>query len=195
MFFLIFSLAITLGAQQTSNSNKTPAAAKPAGKAAPATAPAKPQGITVDSVVEMTQAGLSEDLIIASLRKGNKAFDLSPTDLIRLKKANVTDNVLQVMLDPKAELKVPPTAQSVAIPVQPTFPTAIVAQSPLYNPSGATPAAGVNASGDLNDPMTPHESGIYLFTKDRDGNSKMTVLERAQAQGVKTGGGLCTALT
>jgi hypothetical protein len=40
--------------------------------------------------------------------------------------------------------------------------------------------------------MTPHDSGIYLFTKDRAGAPKMIVLERAAYQGTKTGIGLCT---
>src|SRR5579883_2680394 len=63
--------------------------------------PTKSQGTTVDAVVEMVQAGLSEDLIVASLRKDAKVFDLSPADMIRLKKANVSDNIIKVMLDPK----------------------------------------------------------------------------------------------
>jgi hypothetical protein len=54
--------------------------------------------------------------------------------------------------------------------------------------SGATPAAGTVASGNPNDPMSPHDSGIYLYTKDRDGSIKMIPLERAAYQGTKTGG-------
>ena len=55
------------------------------------------------------------------------------------------------------------------------------------NPTGAT--------GNPNDPMAPHDSGIYLYAKGRDGEYKMTVLEQAAYQGSKTGGMLGTALT
>jgi len=61
--------------------------------------------------------------------------------------------------------------------------------------SGATPAAGTTASGDPNDPLAPHDSGIYLYAKNRNGEYKMTVLEQAAYQGSKTGGVLKAALT
>jgi hypothetical protein len=43
--------------------------------------------------------------------------------------------------------------------------------------------------------MTPHDSGIYLYTKDRDGKPQMIVLERASYQGSKSGGVLASAVT
>jgi hypothetical protein len=161
-------------------------------KAAPPRAPitaTKPQGLTVNGIIDMVQAGLSEDVIVSSLRKEDKPFDLSSDELIRLKKANVTDGVLKVMLNPKAEIK--PVA--FAAPPPPVAPPVII-QTPLFTgipavtPSGATPALGSNANGDLNNPMTPHDSGIYLYAKNRDENPEMIVLERAASQGTKTGG-------
>jgi hypothetical protein len=73
-------------------------------------APAPP-GFTVDSVISLIEAGLSEDIVIARLRKENKPFDLSAGDMIRLKKAGAGDGVLTVMMDPKAEVK-PPAQQT-----------------------------------------------------------------------------------
>lgn len=55
-------------------------------------------------------------------------------------------------------------------------------------PSGATPSDVTLASTNPNDPMSPHDSGIYLYTTDRDGSIKMIPLERAAYQGTKTGG-------
>jgi len=168
--------------QQTGGATKAPAK-----KTATAAAP-KPEGWTVDGVIAMGQAGLSEDVIIARLRKEDKAFDLSTDDMIRLKKANLSDAVLKVMLDPKAEIKPP---APVTPPTPAPAPAPVVVQTQLVpgviNPSGATPAAGSAASGDLNDPMVPHDSGIYLFTKDASGTPKLVVLERAAYQGAKTG--------
>jgi hypothetical protein len=43
--------------------------------------------------------------------------------------------------------------------------------------------------------MTPHDSGIYIYTKDRDGKPKMFVLERTAYQGAKTGGIFTSAMT
>jgi hypothetical protein len=159
-----------------------------------------PQGLTVDGVLAMVEAGLSDDVVLARLRKEDKAFDLSPEDIIRVKKAKVSDAVLLVMMDPKAEIKpavVPPAAPPAAL----LTPLPVVVQTPVFpgmaatKPSGATPGAGAAAQGDVNDPMTPHDSGIYLYTKDREGKPQMIVLERASYQGAKTGGVLASAMT
>jgi hypothetical protein len=152
-----------------------------------ATQTAKPQALTVDGVLSMVQAGLSDDVIIARLRKQAQPFDLTSDDMIRLKQGKVSDAVLKVMLDPKADLT----------PAPPT-PTPVVVQSPVVpgvaRPSGATPGSG-DATGDPNDPMVPHDSGIYLFTKDRQGKPEMIVLERASYQGAKSGGFFGSAMT
>jgi hypothetical protein len=50
-------------------------------------------------------------------------------------------------------------------------------------------------SGESNDPMVPHDSGIYLYTKDHAGNPQMVLLERASYQGAKSGGVLASTLT
>src|SRR5579863_9707840 len=79
------------------------AAPKPARVAAP-----KNEGITVGDVLSMVQAGLSDDLIIAKLRKVNRPTDLSAADLITLKKANVSEPVIRVMMDPDSVVRPDP---------------------------------------------------------------------------------------
>jgi len=170
--------------------------ADPPAESAATSSLSNPQGITVESVIAMAQAGISDDIIIARLRKEGKEFDLSTEDLIRLKKANVGDGILMVMMDPKAEIKpavVSPTAQPTVAPI--VIQTPVIPGLPTVNPSGATPTPGAVSSGDPNDPMTPHDSGIYLYTKDRDGQAQMILLERAAYQGSKTGGMFTSALT
>jgi hypothetical protein len=188
------SIAILLavpGFAQQSSGNVGKQAAK---KTEPAQ---KPETLTVDGVIAMVQAGLSDDVILARLRKQDKPFDLGANEMIRLKNAKVSDVVLKAMLDPKAEIKPPePPAPAPAVVAQP-----VVIQSPTVpviagsNPSGATPAPGASAAGDPNDPQTPHDSGVYLYTKDRDGKPQMVVLERASYQGAKTGGMFASAIT
>jgi hypothetical protein len=175
--YLLFFLVASLWAQQ-------PAAKKVA---------VVPKHLTVDNVIGMVKAGLSEDVIIARLRKEEKPFDLEPDDLIRLKNANVSDAIVKVMLDPKAPPATAPPTQPA--PQQVVVQTAGIAGLPVGRPSGATPSPGTNAAGDPNDPMVPHDSGIYLYTKDRDGKPQMIVLERAAYTGAKTGGMLGSAMT
>lgn len=157
----------------------------------------KPAGQTVDDVVAMVGAGLSDDVVIAKLRKEGKVFDLNTEELIRLKKANVSDAVMQAMLDPRAEIKSAPlrTAPGVQPIAVSSAGVPIISGVRAAGASGATPAPGTEAKGDPNDPLTPHDSGIYLVTKDRDGKPQMVVLERASYQGAKSDGVFTSVMT
>ena len=155
---------------------------------------AKAHSLSVDGVLSMVKAGLSDDVIIARLHKEDKAFDLSPEEMIRLKQGKVSDAVLKVMMDPKADANVP-SKNAASNPAMVVVQTPGLAGLATPRPSGATPGAGQDAAGDPNDPMTPHDSGIYLYTKDRDGKPQMVVLERASYQGAKSGGMFGTVMT
>ncbi|MDR3735073.1 MAG: hypothetical protein P4L10_05980 [Acidobacteriaceae bacterium] len=125
--------------------------------------------LSVDGVISMCHAGLSDDIVIAKIHQTNTPLNLSTDDLIRLKKANVSDAVVKALLTPQSA-------------VAPT--TTIVVQSPGLarltndNPSGATTAPGQSAVGDPNDPLAVHDSGIYIFATSGDGSRHMTMLER-----------------
>jgi len=69
--------------------------AEPAATATPAA-----QHLTVEDVIKLSQAGLSEDVVITKIKKNGQAFDLSPDQLLQLKSAKVSDKVLEYMLDP-----------------------------------------------------------------------------------------------
>jgi hypothetical protein len=142
------------------------------------------QQVTAGDVILMKQAGLSDDLVIAKIKQNNRAVDLSTGDLINLKKQNVSDVVVKALMDPS--MAAPDTGASAA---------AIAKRALNLNPSGATPEAGGSAAGDPNDPMTAHDSGIYIYSTDSAGKSHMVMLERAAYQGTKTGGMFTSALT
>jgi hypothetical protein len=72
--------------------------------------------LTVEDIGRLVQAGISEDLIIAKLRKNGKAFDLSTDELLRLKKAGVSDRILNVMMDPGQPAPAQAAVSSVAVP-------------------------------------------------------------------------------
>lgn len=62
--------------------------------------------MTNADVIQMVTAGLSEQIIIASIRQAPaKDFDLTPTGLIALKKAGVADTVILVMQEVSASVK------------------------------------------------------------------------------------------
>ena len=150
----------------------------PAQKASP--------NVTPDDVLQMMSLGLSDSIILAKIHQHNKPQDLNTEDLVRLKKARVSDAVVRELLDP-----------SIAPPLENPAPAIVVPGSLIGNsvsPSGATPAAG-EIGGDANDPLAPHDSGIYVFTRDHTGRPHMMELERTAYEGAKTGGIFTSAVT
>lgn len=55
------------------------------------------RGPTVYDVLAMTQAGVHEDTIIASIQSSNAGYALSPPQIVDLHNRGVSDRVLQVM--------------------------------------------------------------------------------------------------
>lgn len=142
---------------------------------------AQSKPVSTDDVIAMTGAGLSDQIIIAKIKAQNKPSDLSTETMVSLKKAKVSDSVIAAMIDPAATIVVAP-ATSV------TVSSSLI---PAGKPSGAT--SGM--AGDPNDPLSPHDSGIYVFSTGRDGRPAMVILERTAYQGSKTGGMFTSAIT
>lgn len=59
-------------------------------------------GITFTDVIRLSQAGLSDNTIIAKVKMRPQPFDLSTEQLIQLKSAHVSDLVIQAMTEPSA---------------------------------------------------------------------------------------------
>ena len=121
---------------------QTPPAAAPAPKRAAAPRAASP----VDSVIQLVKGGMSDDLIIRSLKKNNKAVDLSPADMVKLKQAGVSDNVIGVMLDPSSAVAAASAAPAPAPVAAAPAPAPVVvpvatAPTPVPAPVGATSQA------------------------------------------------------
>lgn len=97
-------IATALGAwwitrQQPATESPAPnietAAATPA--AAPVPAKPAPEVLTNASVIEMVDAGLSNDVIVEHVKRTKSRFDLSTAEVIRLSKAGVPDIVITAM--------------------------------------------------------------------------------------------------
>lgn len=124
------------------------APALPAGAQQP---PTPGRSLTVEEVVKLAQGGFADDLIITKIRKNGKAFDLSTDELIELKKAGVSDQVVKYLLDPSLPYTEPPPPAAPAAAV--AEPEKASAPGKVYPPdalAGSVPAA----------------PGLYLFRND-----------------------------
>ncbi len=144
----MFGLVVLAGFAIGVGLAQTPAP-KAAPKAAPAKAAAKTAPSQVDSVIESVKAGLSESIIIRTLKRDNKPADLTTADLVKLKNAGVSENIINVMLDPSstpaaaaAPAPAPaPTAAAAPAPAPAPAPEPVAAAAPAPAPSAATTQA------------------------------------------------------
>src|SRR5215471_6812651 len=94
--------------------------------------------LTNDAIVKMVKAGLSEDIVISTIKSQQGQFATSADDLITLKKAGVPDKVISAMIDKGS--------------------------APAANPlvTAATPAAATPASAGASGPApVVSEVGVY----------------------------------
>ncbi|HTA45456.1 MAG TPA: CsgG/HfaB family protein [Bryobacteraceae bacterium] len=135
VWWLAVALALVLGLNA-----QTPAPA-PAKKAqAPA---AKAAASPVDDVIASVKAGLPETLIIKSLQSANQPMKLAPADLVKLKGAGVSDNIIGVMMDPGST----PAAAAAAPAPAPTPVAAPVAAPPVQTAVLSTSAPPPASAG------------------------------------------------
>ena len=116
------------------------------------------QSLNNDSVIKLVKAGLSEDLIISTINASPGSYDTSADGLIALKTAGASDKVV----------------------------SAIVVKASGASAASATPVVGDQNSGNPDDPASPHDPGVYLFTTGPDGKQKMLFIDRAGAGREKT---------
>ena len=88
---------------------------------AAATAQPAPAPVSVAEIVHMSQSGVSEDVIVTTIRSSHSTFDLSATDVVSLHNSGVSDRVIQAMLDSSRR---PAVVQAV--------PRSVVVERPVY---------------------------------------------------------------
>jgi hypothetical protein len=97
--------------------------------------------LTVEEVVKLRRAGLSEELIVAKIKKNGKAFDLNSDELVELKKQGLSDNLIHILMDPSQPYTPPvPVVQGKKYPNDP-FAALVPTDAGLYFFSGAAPPA------------------------------------------------------
>ena len=98
--------------------------------------------MTNNEVIQLVTAGLSDKVIVTSIRQASaREFDLTPTGLIALKKAGVSDAVMAAMQDAGAPAQ--PPAATVAPPPQKYDPSLVAPPKP------ATSALPDNGCSDI----------------------------------------------
>jgi len=125
--------------------------------------------LTVDDVIKLAKAGLSDDLIIQRIRKKGQPFDLSADQIVQLKTASVSERVIEVMINPTIST-VSTTAETNPAPVAPA---SVAPASVAPVPAASAPAAQqrtsagavVKSPGDRPSPqkVLPNEPGMYLM--------------------------------
>jgi hypothetical protein len=114
--------------------------------------------LTRDTVIQMVKAGLPEDVIVSKIRSEPNPPKWSADDLIALKSSGTSDSVLRALVSP----------------------------GPTADPPAVGSAVRV-ASADPDDPMAPHDPGVYIMITTREGGKKkMVLIERAGSGRVKT---------
>lgn len=130
---------------------------------------AQDETMTNEQVISLTTAGLSPSIIVGKIKTSKTNFDLSTDALIKLKTAGVSDAIVGAMLEAKS-------GKSMA---------AATANA------GTTGAA---MTGDPNDPLAPHNFGIYMF-EEKNGVKKMTQMTPNVSAQNRTGGMFTSSLT
>jgi hypothetical protein len=119
------------------------------------------QKLDNDTVIKMVKAGLSDDIVIATLNSSPGTYDTTPDGLIALRQAGVSDRVITAIMSkaPAAsQAQTPPQASSQS-------PATRASDAAPPPPAGAAPAAAVD---------TP-EAGTAVGSKPISAGSRIVI--------------------
>lgn len=93
------TISIALAALAAAQAAAPQASPEPMAVAPASTNPAESETLTNKTVIDLVEAGLGAETIVAKIRTSKGGYDTSTTALIRLKQAGVPDSVMAAMLD------------------------------------------------------------------------------------------------
>ncbi len=126
-----------------------------AAAATPSTASAPPKSaLTVDGVIAMLQAGISNDIIIEKVHKSGQTFDLSSDDMVRLKNAKASDALMKAMIESG------PGAASAGAQTSTTTPSAQTTAPQSQSASATQPSNSNTASSKNSTEYKGHGNGL-----------------------------------
>lgn len=92
--------------------------------------PASASAVSVHDIIELTKAGLSDDILVALIDADRTVFSLDKREILILKKAGVSEAVLLKMLRTRREFEQPAPQGTDAVPAttgeQPLVPELVV---------------------------------------------------------------------
>lgn len=91
IWILFAGLALLMPAQ-------TPVAPKSPSAAGTTAAP----GNDLDSIIELVKGGMSESLLLKTIQRQGKVYNLTPEDMLKLQKAGVSEIIIGALMDPNA---------------------------------------------------------------------------------------------
>jgi hypothetical protein len=101
--------------------------------------------LTNDSIISMVKGGLSEAVVLARVRSGPASFDTSTNALLALKKAGVSDKIIEAMVSaPKAAGAT--AAAPAPAPAPPSGAAATAAPPPAVSAAARSSAGGAAAN-------------------------------------------------
>ena len=121
--------------------------------------------LTVEAVVQLSKGGIAEDLIVTEIKKNGKAFDLSPEEILELKKLGISDLIIKYMVDPAY------------VPPPPAPPARTEAPPP---PPPPPPAPSKQYPADKFASKVPPDPGLYRFPADTPAKVEVQILLGAQ---------------
>jgi hypothetical protein len=186
-FLTLFASLTLLLAAQTPAPKPTPSAAKRAASATPAAAGAPND---VDAIIELVKSGMPENLVVKSIQKSGKSYNLAPADMLRLRKAGVGNAVIEAMIDSSGAPTSAPSAspgKPVSAQANPTPPSSPGDREPTGEEMYAALKAGFdNANQYMKDKEAACRSGAYK----KDNDPALAMMCLAGALGTQGQGGL-----
>jgi len=122
----------------------------------------------------MVEAKLGDELIISKIKSSASNFDTSIDAILNLKGAGVSEAIIKAMVEAKASGDAAAKA---------------AAAKEVSEKASVPPLAP-----DPNDPISPHDAGIYWLAKDKRGQPMILLEPAVHSQG-KTGGMFGAAMT
>jgi hypothetical protein len=108
---IFISLALCAGAQTAASKTGPQTAAKSA-----------PAASDVDTVIQLVKSGMPDSLVIKTLQKSGKSYNLAPADVLKLRNAGVSNAVIEAMVDSSSATAAPPAPRSAPVAAANTNP-------------------------------------------------------------------------
>ena len=119
-----------------------------------------PVPMSVDDVVTLYKAGISETVLVTRINQSNKPAQLSTDDLLKLANAKVPDGVIQALMNPASGTSTSPSAPA-------TSATPAAAGKATASPRSATSSSAPAVNGtDVSGPAAATASNANITVRD-----------------------------